>query len=56
MLVNNPPESALHIQLIVEDSEERLTDEQVNEILEFSKQWLIKPKEEDEFGDTDTAS
>ncbi|XP_036343039.1 DNA-directed RNA polymerase III subunit RPC9-like isoform X1 [Rhagoletis pomonella] len=34
MMVNDPPTSALHIQLLIEDSEERLTEEQVNELLQ----------------------
>ncbi|XP_039961177.1 DNA-directed RNA polymerase III subunit RPC9 [Bactrocera neohumeralis] len=35
MMVNDPPTSALHIQLLIEDSEERLSEEQVNEILQL---------------------
>lgn len=35
MMVNDPPTSALHIQLLIEDSEERLSEEQVNEILQI---------------------
>ncbi|XP_053950252.1 DNA-directed RNA polymerase III subunit RPC9 [Anastrepha ludens] len=35
MIVNDPPTSALHIQLLIEDSEERLTEEQVNELLQI---------------------
>ncbi|XP_021695491.1 DNA-directed RNA polymerase III subunit RPC9 isoform X2 [Aedes aegypti] len=34
MMINDPPGSALHIQIMIEDSDERLTDEQVNHILE----------------------
>lgn len=33
MMVNDPPTSVLHIQLLIEDSEERLTEDQVNDIL-----------------------
>lgn len=35
MIVNNPPSSQLHIQFIIEDSEERLTETQVQEILQI---------------------
>lgn len=41
MIVNDPPTSALHIQLQVEDSEERLSEDQVNAVLEIVRQWLI---------------
>lgn len=34
MMINDPPVSALHIQIMIEDSDERLTDEQVNFIIE----------------------
>uniref|UniRef100_A0A8W7P4J2 DNA-directed RNA polymerase III subunit RPC9 n=2 Tax=gambiae species complex TaxID=44542 RepID=A0A8W7P4J2_ANOCL len=34
MMVNDPPSSPLHIQLMIEDSDERLTEEQVTRILE----------------------
>lgn len=34
MMINDPPVSALHIQIMIEDSDERLTDEQVNYIIE----------------------
>ncbi|XP_058821046.1 DNA-directed RNA polymerase III subunit RPC9 [Topomyia yanbarensis] len=35
MLINDPPSSALHIQIMIEDSDERLTDEQVIQIIEY---------------------
>lgn len=41
-MVNEPPMLPLHIQLIVEDSEERLTDTQVDELIELSKKYLIQ--------------
>lgn len=43
MIVNDPPTSALHIQLQVEDSEERLTEDQVNAVLEIVRKWLMIP-------------
>ncbi|KAL9695360.1 hypothetical protein quinque_014645 [Culex quinquefasciatus] len=36
MMVNDPPASALHIQIMIEDSDERLTDEQVAKIIEYA--------------------
>lgn len=51
MIVNDPPTTPLHIQLLVEDSEERLSEEEVAQIIAIVKQWLL-PKdtegEEDE--------
>lgn len=47
MLVNDPPFAPLHIQLLVEDSEERLSEEEVGRILELSKYWLL-PEEPQE--------
>lgn len=46
MMVNDPPTSALHIQLQVEDSEERLSDEQVNRIIEIAQRRLLPSVEE----------
>uniref|UniRef100_A0A1I8Q038 DNA-directed RNA polymerase III subunit RPC9 n=1 Tax=Stomoxys calcitrans TaxID=35570 RepID=A0A1I8Q038_STOCA len=43
MMVNDPPSSALHIQLLIEDSEERLTEDQVNEIIQISKRHFPGP-------------
>lgn len=40
-MVNDPPSTPLHIQLQIEDSEERLTEEEVTQIIEISKQWLL---------------
>jgi DNA-directed RNA polymerase subunit F len=40
-MVNEPPSMPLHIQLIVEDSEERLTAPQVDELIQLSKKYLI---------------
>lgn len=44
-LINDPPSTPLHIQLQIEDSEERLTEEAVNQIIELSKEWLIPQPE-----------
>ncbi|XP_037935090.1 DNA-directed RNA polymerase III subunit RPC9-like [Teleopsis dalmanni] len=38
MITNDPPTCALHVQLLVEDSEERFTEQQVNELLDIVKQ------------------
>ncbi|KAM7348581.1 RNA polymerase III subunit I isoform 2-T2 [Cochliomyia hominivorax] len=46
MMVNDPPTSALHIQLLIEDSEERLTEEQVNNIIEITKTHFPGPPQE----------
>lgn len=40
-MINEPPTLPLHIQLIVEDSEERLTDTQVDELIQLSKKYLV---------------
>lgn len=45
MMVNDPPTTPLHIQLQIEDSEERLTEEEVTQIIEIAKQWLLPPEE-----------
>lgn len=39
--INDPPSLPLHIQLVIEDSEERLTDTQVDDIIQLSKKYLI---------------
>uniref|UniRef100_A0A1B0DJT1 DNA-directed RNA polymerase III subunit RPC9 n=2 Tax=Phlebotomus papatasi TaxID=29031 RepID=A0A1B0DJT1_PHLPP len=41
MMANDPPTSPLHIQILVEDSEERLTEEQVSELLRIVEQTLL---------------
>lgn len=46
MMVNDPPTTPLHIQLLVEDSEERLSEEEVCQLIEIAKQWLL-PREEE---------
>lgn len=44
-MVNDPPTSLLHIQLLVEDSEERLTEDQVTEVLQIVERLLLPPPE-----------
>lgn len=46
MMVNDPPSSALHIQLQVEDSEERLSEDQVKQLLDAVKLYLLPRPEE----------
>lgn len=41
LMVNDPPTSPLHIQLMVDDSEERLTEDQVNELIQLSQTYLV---------------
>lgn len=41
MMVNDPPTSLLHIQLLVEDSEVRLTEDQITEILQITERLLL---------------
>ncbi|KAK6625482.1 hypothetical protein RUM43_005780 [Polyplax serrata] len=38
MFVNNPPTTPLEIQLVVEESEERLSDKQVDHLLQISSE------------------
>ncbi|CAD7090681.1 unnamed protein product [Hermetia illucens] len=40
-IVNDPPTLPLHIQLLIEDSEERLTEDQVNQLLAIIAKHLI---------------
>ncbi|XP_058444100.1 DNA-directed RNA polymerase III subunit RPC9 [Malaya genurostris] len=47
MMINDPPGSALHIQIMIEDSDERLTDEQVNLIIEYASKLRASPVEEE---------
>ncbi|XP_058066542.1 DNA-directed RNA polymerase III subunit RPC9 [Anopheles bellator] len=44
MMVNDPPSSPLHIQLMIEDSDERLTEEQVTRILELAAKLRLPPE------------
>ncbi|KAJ3644848.1 hypothetical protein Zmor_022549 [Zophobas morio] len=48
MLINSPPTTALEIQLMIEESEERLSEEQVQKILTIMIQYfphIQKPQE-----------
>lgn len=48
MMVNDPPTSVLHIQLLIEDSEERLTEDQVTDILQTINRLLLPASENTE--------
>ncbi|CAG9767160.1 unnamed protein product [Ceutorhynchus assimilis] len=50
MLVNTPPTTALEIQLMIEESEDRLTEEQVQQILNILVQHFphIAPAKQDD--------
>ncbi|CAH0563830.1 unnamed protein product [Brassicogethes aeneus] len=51
MMINTPPTTALEIQLMIEESEERLSEEQVEEILQLLTQHfphLLKEQNEAE--------
>ncbi|XP_059223579.1 uncharacterized protein LOC131997146 [Stomoxys calcitrans] len=45
-MINDPPSSALHIQLLFKESEERLSEDQVNEIIRISKRHFPGPPPE----------
>lgn len=53
-LVNIRPQTAVEIQLLIEDSEERLSEEQVQRIIEIIKLYIPGPEEE-ENGEVDEA-
>lgn len=55
-MVNDPPTSLLHIQLLIEDSEERLTEDQVTEILQITERLLIPPPVQETSTDPDTSA
>ncbi|XP_017770432.1 PREDICTED: DNA-directed RNA polymerase III subunit RPC9 [Nicrophorus vespilloides] len=44
IIINNPPATPLEIQLMIENSEERLTETQVEEILNLINKHIGKPE------------
>lgn len=55
MLVNDPPSSLLHIQLMVDNSEERLTEDQITEILQITERLLLPPTVEESSDQTENS-
>lgn len=45
LIVNDPPSIPLHIQLLLEDSEERFTEDEVSRLIDIAREHLL-PKEE----------
>lgn len=53
MLLNNPPTTALEVQVMVEESEERFSEEEVEKLLGIIQETLsTPPKEEEETSDS----
>lgn len=46
MMVNDPPTTPLHIQLLVEENEERLSEEEVAQLIDITKRFLLPTEEE----------
>lgn len=46
MMVNDPPTAAIHINVVVQYTEDRLTEEQIAEILQLAKLHLLPAEEE----------
>lgn len=40
-MINDPPSSTLHMQLLIDDCDEKLTEDQINEILQLSQTYLL---------------
>ncbi|RZC32572.1 DNA-directed RNA polymerase III subunit RPC9, partial [Asbolus verrucosus] len=56
MLINSPPTTALEIQLMIEESEERLSEEQVEQIVQIMVEYfpyIQKTQDENESQDQD---
>ncbi|XP_034246283.1 DNA-directed RNA polymerase III subunit RPC9 [Thrips palmi] len=53
MLLNNPPTTALEVQVMVEESEERFSEDEVERLLQIVQETLTTPsKDEDEASDS----
>lgn len=48
MMVNDPPTAVIHVNVIVQYTEDRLTEENIEEILQLSKKYLQPSEEETE--------
>lgn len=46
MMCNDPPTAAIHITVLIQFSEERLTEEQIEEIINHSKTYLLPTETE----------
>ena len=55
-LSNHRPESAVEIQLLMENSEERLSDEQVERVIEIVAGSLPVPEEEEDGEEEEAAA
>lgn len=46
MMVNDPPTAVIHINVVVQYTDDRLSEEQINEILLLAKRYLLPGDEE----------
>lgn len=46
MMVNDPPTAVIHVNVIVQYTEDRLTEENIEEILQLSKKYLLPNEDE----------